>query len=759
MSQNINYESVGAQGYNNKSSLLAYRLSSRWLKDIENQKLTDMKQIICNDIPVLKDDTATQDKEVIGELSRNPIKKRTITKGTGDYQILMDSNFMNWALDIIQHTTGAVELPVNTDGTFRNVSLNSSSNFTIMSKTSTRPEQEFSIKLYKGSKMYHIYSIGNATFSDLYADLASKLDAITDVTASVVAGTNFISVSILSSDLFDDVVFTENICIGSMITHDSTLDTITEDLILDKTFQPILVRTVDESVAIGVARKTLEVTPGLFAIELVTGLDAVSLFSTATNELVVQTLSWINLDKSPIVKFDYMNRRAAGYDEEEKIATGAKVIRLMNSLGSAKINIPSDDDPSMEISVMGSKLRYVKPMEDDMSDATEKWKESVRTYGVREPRALYPSNITGINPTHGFLLTGTGASTVTDKVTFTLNGIVYTTGNLINPTSDDIGTAISNVINAIEGITANFDTIVTHALTITADNNSTPLKLADVNFGTHDNSPAIDYSNGDSVTTVLQVQFTDASSGNGNINIYLNGTKFSFEGANPSTTNLEVVQGLADLINLDEDYYAYLIGPRLTITRVDGREPLSILVEIKGDTDISLIMPASGFDSYENQSYPLALEISDDVKNVYMDAVKIGNTNDDVGSGCGMIRFCETADIMIDLSRDIQSIDSACNEDHRIGWSARDYQIYIDIETTDIEATKVFDKWDKFENQKTFPLYFVSVDSGIAMYFPACRFETLEEQERNTNQGHKYRLNVNFDPNKIPVIGLPQYLV
>lgn len=756
MSKNINYESVGAQGYNNKSSLLAYRLSSRWLKDIENEKLTDMKEIICNDIPVLKDDTATQDKEVIGELSRNPIKKRTVTKGTGEYKVLMDSYFMNWALDILQHTIGSVELPIDDDGTFREVPLNGSSKFTIMSKVSTRPEQEFSIKLYKGSKMYHIYSIDNGSFAELYTDLANKLNALSGVSASVVAGTNFVSVSISSDDLFDDVEFTDNLCIGSMITGNTTFNSITSDLILDKTFQSVLIKTISDKVALGVARKSLEVIPSLYAIEFVTGLDAVSLFSTRTSGLYVQTLSWINLDKAPIVKFNYMNRRAAGYDSDEKQATGAKVIRLMNSLGSSKINIPSDDDPSIEVSAMGSKLRYVKPMEDDMSDATEKWKESVRTYGVREPKALYPSVISGYNPTHSFLFSGSGASTSTDNVTFTLNGKVYSTGLIGLPTIDDIGTSIASTINQIDGITAVYNT-GTHILSLTADNNSLPLKFSDVDFGTHDNSPAYNYDTSNSTSYVLDAEFTDASNGAGDVNLYLNGTKFSYS-ANPSTSNLDIINSLATDINLDDDYYSVISGTTLNIIRVDGKEPLSMLIEIDGDVDITVVTPVSGFDSYENRGYLLAEDISDDVKNVFMDNVRIGNTSDSVGGGCDMIGFCETADIAIDLSRDIQSIDSACNEDHRIGWSARDYTIYLDIETTDIEATKVFDKWDKFEFEKTFPLYFVSVDSGIVMYFPACRFESLEEQERNTNQGHKYRLNVNFDPNKIPVIGLPQFL-
>jgi hypothetical protein len=93
-----------------------------------------------------------------------------------------------------------------------------------------------------------------------------------------------------------------------------------------------------------------------------------------------------------------------------------------------------------------------------------------------------------------------------------------------------------------------------------------------------------------------------------------------------------------------------------------------------------------------------------------------------------------------------------------IGWTNRDYTIYLDIETTDIDAERVYDKWDKFENSKTFSLYLVSSATGIILYFPACRFESMEQQETNTNQGHKFRVNVNYDPNKVPVICLPQYL-
>jgi len=738
------YDGIGAKGFNEEASLLSYKKSKKWKKNIDLSPKSNMKEIVCDDLPKLKDETSTQDKKRIGVVKRNVQKKRKISKASAEYKILMNENFMNVYKDIIEDSVGLLEMNTNADGTFKSKVANVTTAFSIMPNV-TNAGAEFIIKLYNKSKEYIAYTKGNATIDEAINDIANKLSVFPNITAYVVPGENFIRVSIGQDNYYDDVDYSTNLCIGSLFVSDSTFTDIV-NVTVDKTYQPLsFVDNANNEYALGVARTAGNLLSGDNYLELVTGVDEVFLFSHNTANLVISSIAWINLDKAPIVGLDYLWNRAAGYDSDNKVATGATLTVLDNAIGSAKFTIPIDDDPTFEVSATGSKIRDIQPMLDDDSDATDDWKEGTRDDSVRMPRALFPTGINGTRPSYRVLFQDATAG-VADTVKFMLNGTVYETAVTAGTTANDIANAVSDVLNTITGITSSS---AAGSILFYYDNNTVPLKISNFDYGTM-TVPNETYSgiNAPEVST----DFSGCTTGQGIINIYLNGEKFSLS-VTGAMTDTEIRDSFVDLINQSPDYMATNIS-NITIYGIDGREPIYLESEII--ETVAIFDVTKGTEVTESSN--MADEYSDIVKDVFFDNIRIGK-NTSIGSGCDMEGFCEVANVGVDLQREIKDIQSVCGEDHRIGWTNSDYTIYLDLETTDINAVKIHKKWNQYEFNTTFDLYIVSSNSGVMMYFPACKFEELDKESRETNHGHKYKVNVNFDPNKVPMICLPQYIV
>jgi len=714
-----------------------------------------MKEIPAEEIPELKDTTSTVEKKKIGATKRSPVKRRKIAKGEGKILTPMNDNFMNVSEDLIESSLGMIQKNFK-DGARKFFENMDTPTFSIMSNTGSASE-EYAINLYKNGQKFTAFTKGNASLSDAYVDLAAKLDAINaSVGTTIYPGDAFISVEINASNLFDDIDYSDNICIGSLFTDvvstgtaSGSLHDLVSENIVDQSFQPISLVSENntEQRAIGVARRafTLASTGTRQCLEFVTGIDPLTLFSVETDQLRLVAMPWIKLDDEPVISNDYLLQRSSGYDAENKVATGASNTSLINARGSAKITIPNDADPMFEVDLVGSKVRDIKPMLDDDSDATEAWKEACRTHGVRMPRATFPQE-TGIcpeNPIVSMEFTGTPAGTVS-AIKFMLNGVAYVTAITAGTATTDIATAVRATLGAIDDITAGG---AASTVTVQYKNNSIPLKISNFDFGTITGMSSVSYTTD---LTPVGFEFSDCTTGDGFVRVYVNGMKFELPRAGGDPGD-DTASSLADLINNSDYFYADAGGTAtLDIYSVDGREPIYTVCEIEEVTAPFDLAILSSVLSHTPQA-----EYDDVVSDVYFDHVRIG-TNTSNGSGCDMVKFCETANIGINLDRTINDIGSVCNEDHRIGFSGKDYTIDMDLEVTDIDAVGSHRRWKQFEESESFPLYFVSSNTGIVLFFPACRFEELNKEDINGNHGTKYKVNINFDPNKIPVICLPQ---
>ena len=124
-----------------------------------------------------------------------------------------------------------------------------------------------------------------------------------------------------------------------------------------------------------------------------------------------------------------------------------------------------------------------------------------------------------------------------------------------------------------------------------------------------------------------------------------------------------------------------------------------------------------------------------------------------------MYDFCEVSKATFDIQRTITDISSVCGEQGRKGLDNSEYTIYLTLDVTDIQAVKVHDKWDKFINNKDFMLFAADTKSGVTFFFPKCRIEEHVNAAQETLQGHQYKVNVNYDPNKKFSFALQQILL
>ena len=468
---------------------------------------------------------------------------------------------------------------------------------------------------------------------------------------------------------------------------------------------------------------------------------------TGATEYNVKALGWIDMDVVPDQLIDFVVQRASNFDfandpEFEGGYDGAEVVRLRNALGTVKLDLPLEEQSSLEYEFMSDDHELVDPTPDSL-----------------------PVIIT-VSGTGG---SGTGAINIKSKGSYEVNLSIVT---------GDAATTATNIQTAINGHTDFTATVSGNVVTITDSvrdfleiNITADVDLAfDIVYNEPDmwqkyNEPnnikiarvAWDSALSGTNYEVVNVSFSNTVANAGSIaRLFVNGIAFDYH-INDGDGASAIAAGLDTAINnkeftLDGVTYrdirfnsAAAGSGDINITALTYDETLDVsfeLIDSLGTGDTAAVISTT--------TASLADEATDDAPFFKLSKIKWGEASID------MKDFCEVASLSINFQRDLSEIKSICSATGRKGWNNTSFTIGVEVATTDIDAERIYRLFKAYKTNKTFALGGVDADSGFGFYFPACRIEKMEKTPMDNLQGHKITINVNFDPNKKPLLALNQ---
>jgi len=472
---------------------------------------------------------------------------------------------------------------------------------------------------------------------------------------------------------------------------------------------------------------------------------------TGSKSYTVKALAWLDLDQAPETLIDFLIQRDSGFNfsnnpEFDGIYDGAETVVMKNAQGTVKFELPLQQQANIEYEFMTDDHNLIDPTPELL------------------PATIEVTNVTGA-------VTGTLRLKRKDN---SVIDVSFTDGG----TSDDDGTAgdIATKVNALPDYTA---TATANVVTISSTNND--FNYTYLTIGADEGDYEISYNEVDywkafnetgNISTpycLFDADSVGASADSIGVNLTssvlisgtlaklkVNGKVYSHRIVETDDNNA-IATALSDLISNDVytldgvnyreiRYDAIAVSNTLTITATDNSEQLEVSFEIEDPTGVC-DLSANILSLASSNALPY-----DDDDSVFfkLSKIKIGD------AGSNMMDFCEVASLTINFQRDLKDIKSICSSTGRKGWNNTSYTLTFEVETTDIDAQRVYDKFDKYKNNKTFALQGVDTDSGFAFFFPACRFESFEKAPQDNLQGHKMLINVNFDPNKKPLLALHQ---
>jgi hypothetical protein len=658
---------AGFRGYNEEDFKVGIRPSTIW-RDLSEIVRSDFKKLQMYEVPTFADTSKKVEVKHIGTTKRNSIQEISARGADFTFRQLVTENYMNACADVIETSLGKIIKRVDGSGNFYEVGVASYGieiKDTVYTDGGDIPAgyNPFYIRFKKNGRIVceaeRVLSAA-ATKAEVMTDLLTALgtsdanDYLTIVDGT--DGTGTIAVTDEGNAQFDSYEISDNLAVGCKINLDADISTLLgADFVNDKTIIPCVIKD-------GATDEILDIIYITRKISNTSVQCAGSVFKTAFNSdfssVVLQAMAFIDMDENQSYLADYMFVRSAAYnpDEDNEFkAEGAKCLSLINTLGSAKIELPVQDKPMIEVMVKADSYEYTKPMNDDNLDATDEWKEATREGSILESLSTFPAS-------------QAGSATPTWLMTYGANGA------------------------------------------------ATAPQAGDTHFG-----------------------------------VYINGEEFKVAKGSIATIKL-ILDALALVINADTRYTATVtVGDvsnpaKLTITSVDKSKKLHCLGFVLGTGTVTATTSTETIEAN-------AVAYSEVAKTVKFDKFLIGTTM------CNLSDFCEVGKLTLDITREVVEIPSICGEQGRKGWDNSTYSIYVTVETTDIQATRVYDKWAKYIGNQDFILMAVDTESGLGFLFPKCRFEDHNQQAMNNLQGHSYKINVNYDPEKKFVLMLPQTII
>lgn len=656
---------AGFRGYNEEDFKVGIRPSTIW-RDLSEIVRSDFKKLQMYEVPTFADTSKKVEVKRIGTTKRNALQEISARGADFTFRQLITENYMNACADVIETSLGKIVKRVDGSGDFYEVGVAS---FGIEIKDTVYIDggeipfgyNPFYIRFKKNGRVVceatHTIGSGGETPAAVMTALLTALGASAGAILKIVDGTDGTgTIANNETGFIDSYEISDNLAVGCKINLDADVSTLLgSDFVNDKTIIPCVLanEATDEILDIVYITRKISNT----SVQC-----AGSVFKTAFNsdfaDVVLQAMAFIDMDENQSYLADYMFVRSAAYnaDEDNEFkAEGAKCLSLINTLGSAKIELPVQDKPMIEVMVKADSYEYTKPMNDDNLDATDEWKEATRAGSIQESLSTFPAS-------------QAGSATPTWLMTYGANGA------------------------------------------------TTAPQVTDTYFG-----------------------------------VYINGEEFKVAKGSLTTIN-DILDALALIINADTRYTATvtdgLVGApsKLTITSVDKSKNLHCLGFVLGTGTITTTTSTETIAAD-------AVAYSEVAKIVKFDKFLIGTTM------CNLSDFCEVGKLTLDITREVAEIPSICGEQGRKGWDNSTYSIYVTVETTDIQATRVYDKWVKYIGNADFILMAVDTESGLGFLFPKCRFEDHNQQAMNNLQGHSYKINVNYDPEKKFVLMLPQTII
>ena len=656
---------AGFRGYNEEDFKVGIRPSTIW-RDLAEIVRSDFKKLQMYEVPTFADTSKKVEVKRIGTTKRNSLQEISARGADFTFRQLITENYMNACADVIETSLGKIVKRVDGSGAFYEVGVAS---YGIEIKDTVYTDggdipfgyNPFYIRFKKNGRIVceaeHTIGSGGETKAEVMTAFLTTLGASAGTLLTIVDGLDGTgTIATADIDLFDSFEMSDNLAVGCKINLDADVSTLLgADFVNDKTIIPCVLKNESTNEILDIVYITRKISDTSVQC-------AGSVFKTAFNrdfaDVTLQAMAFIDMDENQSYLADYMFVRSAAYnpDEDNEFkAEGAKCLSLINTLGSAKIELPVQDKPMIEVMVKADSYEYTKPMNDDNLDATDEWKEATREGSILESLSTFPAS-------------QAGSATPTWLMTYGANGV------------------------------------------------ATAPQVTDTDFG-----------------------------------VYINGEEFKVAKGSIATIKL-ILDALALVINADTRYTATVtVGDvsnpaKLTVTSVDKSKKLHCLGFVLGTGTITTTTSTETIEAD-------AVAYSEVAKTVKFDKFLIGTTM------CNLSDFCEVGKLTLDITREVVEIPSICGEQGRKGWDNSTYSIYVTVETTDIQATRVYDKWAKYIGNRDFILMAVDTESGLGFLFPKCRFEDHNQQAMNNLQGHSYKINVNYDPEKKFVLLLPQTII
>lgn len=706
---------------------------SRSLKqDANKHEIGDNVLLVVSDNPTSKPVPQQTERKSIGGLKRNPVKRVGSMTSEVSAKTYVTDDFTNTRRLFIESTIGRLEFSYDSD----QVPYTS----TVASPLVARCRENVNGKVYSmyiNHKTYSVTGTGGTT-NALATALASAYDSDAITGLSYTVSNDMVVFSAYDYSIVEDFdTLTEGLTIGYDVIV-STNATLLLDMSRNETkAQPIVFLDTDDNplqVAFIYSRNgnNLNLVDKIFPEVLAVG-----------SGIKIAPLVWVNMDNRPDAMLDCLFQRACGIDEDG-VAFGSKNEKVVDLLGTSEFTLEHGEEIQIANTYTGGDFDLIEPNVD--GQATPDFIQSVAHGTFRDPVYNFPRST--VDPAYTYVVDEVGTLAEGKLYLFItktseLTGIQTIDQEVIDVEgSDTPATVAGKIVTALNGVyctASNVDEALTcevkamETLHIYSSTDSADVALIPTMTALPDG--VLDSNRYD--IAIPSAGLTGAQS----LTVYLNGIDFTVNGA---LTDEEIANALALLINADNRFRAHAVIGTTDYVRVELTDKYDTLsIDFHGD-----ITP-----TYTQLSAGKSTPAGDTPAFFFLTRLRVGT------AGLFMENFCDTDSVSLEFSRTIQQIKTVCTRSGNAGVYNADYTLFMSINAKDTDVDKVYKYFKKFKDNGDFSICGYNSELGVSFFFPKCSIEEWSGDENSDEQiATMYKVNINFDPRKTPILVLPQKL-